>query len=63
MYGSTAWDTPKYWSQYNVLSLRTQKAIEYMDILNEKIYNKYKDLEVEIDDKGNIIKWIGQINR
>ncbi|EMA8670800.1 hypothetical protein U5Y38_000466 [Campylobacter coli] len=26
-------------------------------------YNKYKDLEVEIDDKGNIIRWIGKINR
>ena len=63
MYGSTSWDTPRYWSQYNVLLVRTQKAIDCMDILDGKIYHKYKDLEVEIDDKGNIIKWIGQINR
>ncbi|EIB18168.1 hypothetical protein cje100_07866, partial [Campylobacter jejuni subsp. jejuni LMG 23216] len=26
-------------------------------------YNKYKDLEVEIDDKGNVLRWIGEINR
>ena len=63
MYGSTSWDTPRYWSQYNVLLVRTQKAIDCMDILDGKIYHKYKDLEVEIDDKGNIIRWIGKINR
>ena len=28
-----------------------------------EFYNKYKDLEVEIDDKGNIVRWIGEINR
>ena len=33
------------------------------EILAPKFYNKYKDLEVEIDDKGNVLRWIGEINR
>ena len=59
-----SWDTPKYWSQYNIWVTRTQKGTKYFDeILSPRFYNKYKDLEVEIDDKGNVIRWIGQINR
>ena len=63
MFSSTSWDTPKYWSQYNIWVARTPKGTKYFnEILSPKFYNKYKDLEVEIDDKGNIIRWIGQIN-
>ena len=59
-----SWDTPKYWSQYNIWVARTPKGTQYFDeILSPRFYNKYKDLEVEIDDKGNVIRWIGQINR
>ena len=58
------WDTPKYWSEYNILVARTPKGTKYFDeILSPRFYNKYKDLEVEIDSKGNVIRWIGQINR
>lgn len=64
MYSPTSWDTnPKYWSQFNILVARTQKIMEYKEILAKKIYNKFKDLEVEIDDKVNIIRWIGEIKR
>lgn len=59
-----SWDTPKYWSEYNILVARTPKGTKYFDeILSPRFYNKYKDLEVEIDSKGNIVRWIGQINR
>ena len=62
--GFASWDNPKYWSQYNILTARTPKGTKYFNkILSPKFYNKYKDLEVEIDDKGNIIKWIGKINK
>ncbi|TLD89284.1 hypothetical protein [Helicobacter sp. MIT 05-5294] len=62
--GDTSWDTPKYWSQYNIWVARTPKGTKYYnEILAPRFYNKYKDLEVEIDNKGNIIRWIGEINR
>ena len=32
-------------------------------ILQPRLYNKYKDLSVELDDNYNIIRWIGHINR
>ena len=60
----TSWDTPQYYSQYNVLVVRTEEGIQYLEeILAPRFYNKYKDLEVEIDDKGNIVRWIGEVNR
>ena len=59
-----SWDTPKYWSEYNILVARTPKGDKYFnEILSPRFYNKYKDLEVEIDSKGNIVRWIGEINR
>ncbi|TLD80015.1 hypothetical protein LS70_009490, partial [Helicobacter sp. MIT 11-5569] len=62
--GDTSWDTPQYWLQYNIWVARTEKGTKYYnEILSPRFYNKYKDLEVEIDDKGNIIRWIGKINR
>lgn len=58
------WDTPQYWDMYTFWVARTPKGTQYFDeILAPRFYNKYKDLEVEIDDKGNVIRWIGQINR
>ncbi|OBV29572.1 hypothetical protein BKN38_04000 [Helicobacter sp. CLO-3] len=64
MFGETSWDTPKYWSQYNIWVARTKKGSKYLEeILEPRFYNKYKDLSVEIDDNGNIIRWIGGINR
>ncbi|MGI7165693.1 hypothetical protein ACNGDN_09280, partial [Campylobacter coli] len=55
---------PQYWSQYNIWIATTLKGTKYFqEILAPKFYNKYKDLEVEIDDKGNVLRWIGEINR
>ena len=60
----STWDTPQYWDRYRFWVARTPKGTKYFDeILSPRFYNKYKDLEVEIDDKGNVIRWIGQINR
>ncbi|ECR2094527.1 hypothetical protein F0O47_08390 [Campylobacter jejuni] len=62
--GNVSWDTPQYWSQYNIWIATTPKGTNYFqEILAPKFYNKYKDLEVEIDDKGNVLRWIGEINR
>ncbi|TLD79346.1 hypothetical protein LS81_010665 [Helicobacter trogontum] len=58
------WDTPQYWDSYRFWVARTPKGDEYFEkVLAPRFYEKYKDLEVEIDDKGNIVHWIGQINR
>ncbi|WP_144673027.1 hypothetical protein [Campylobacter jejuni] len=62
--GDVSWDAPQYWSQYNIWIATTPKGTKYFqEILTPKFYNKYKDLEIEIDDKGNIIRWIGEINK
>ncbi|TLD85750.1 hypothetical protein [Helicobacter sp. MIT 05-5294] len=64
MYSRTSWDTPKYWSQYNIWATITPKGKRYLyDILQPRIHDKYKDLEVEVDNKGHILRWFGQINR
>ena len=61
---NTSWDTPNKWSKYNINVMPTPKGTKYFnEILAPRFYNKYKDLEVEIDYKGNIIQWIGKINR
>ena len=58
------WDTPQYWDMYTFWVARTPKGNKYFDeILAPRFYNKYKDLEVEIDSKGNIVRWIGEIHR
>ena len=63
-YINSTWNTPKYWDMEHFWVARTPKGTKYFnEILSPKFYNKYKDLEVEIDDKGNIIRWIGKINR
>ena len=63
-YRNAGWDTPQYWDMYTFWVARTPKGTQYFDeILAPRFYNKYKELEVEIDDKGNVIRWIGKINR
>ena len=63
-YRNADWNTPQYWDRYRFWVARTPKGTKYFnEILAPRFYNKYKDLEVEIDDKGNVIRWIGQINR
>ncbi|TLD84985.1 hypothetical protein [Helicobacter sp. MIT 05-5294] len=58
------WKNSKNWNMYNIDCIRTEKGDKYYnEILAPRFYNKYKDLEVEIDKKGNIIRWIGEINR
>ena len=60
----TSWENPTQWSKYNINATITLQGTKYFnEILAPRFYNKYKDLEVEIDEKGNIIKWIGKINR
>lgn len=62
-FGAVSWDNPEFWSAYNVFTVAVKKGIDYFENeLAPRIYNKYKDLEVEIDDDYNIIKWIGHIN-
>ena len=63
-YVYSTYDTPQYWDMYRFWVAQTEKGTKYFnEILAPRFYNKYKDLEVEIDEKGNIIKWIGKINR
>ncbi|GAB0174040.1 hypothetical protein NHP164001_20630 [Helicobacter trogontum] len=63
-YRNADWDTPQYWDRDRFWVARTPKGNEYFEkVLAPRFYNKYKDLEVEIDSKGNIIRWIGEINR
>ena len=61
---NTSWNAPSKWSRYNINVTITPKGTKYFnEILSPRFYEKYKDLEVEIDDKGNIVKWIGEIKR
>ena len=63
-YVNSTWNTPQYWDKYRFWVATTERGEKYFnESLSPKFYNKYKDLEVEIDDKGNIIKWIGKINK
>ena len=63
-YVYSTYDTPQYWDMYRFWVAQTEKGTKYFnEILAPRFYNKYKDLSVEIDSKGNIIKWIGKINR
>ena len=63
-YRNADWNTTQYWDMYTFWVARTPKGDEYLEkVLAPRFYNKYKDLEVEIDSKGNIIRWIGRINR
>ena len=58
------WDTPQYWDRYRFWVMTTPKGEKYFnEILAPRFYNKYKDLSVEIDSEGNIIRWIGEIKR
>ena len=60
----TTWDKPHHWSYLNTWIGITEKGIEYYEKdLQPRLYNKYKDLSVELDDNYNIIRWIGHINR
>lgn len=63
-YVYSTWQTPQYWDRYRFWVIATPKGEKYFnEILAPRFYNKYKDLEVEIDDKGNIVRWIGKINK
>ena len=58
------WDNPNNWNYLNISCIITPKGdTYYKEVLKPRFYNKYKDLEVEIDSKGNIVRWIGRINR
>ena len=56
LYSCTSWDKPDDWSQYNILVAVTEKGKKYLnEILAPKFYEKYKDVEIYLDDEGNII--------
>ena len=58
------WNNPTDWNSWDINVFRTPKGTKYFnEILSPRFYNKYKDLEVEIDEQGNIIRWIGEIKR
>ena len=58
------WDNLQNLESWDIGVFRTPKGTKYFnEILSPRFYNKYKDLQVEIDFKGNIIRWIGRINR
>jgi len=63
-YVYSTWDTPQFWDKYTFWVARTEKGTQYFnEILAPRFYEKYKDLSVEIDSNGNIVRWIGKINR
>ena len=56
LYSCTSWDKPDDWSQYNILVALTPKGKQYLnETLAPKFYEKYKDVEIYLDDEGNII--------
>ena len=56
LYSCTSWDKPNDWSQYNILVAVTEKGKKYLnEILAPKFYEKYKDVEIYLDDEGDII--------
>lgn len=64
IYGKTLWITPQFWSYCNICVIITDKGKKYYEnTLLPNIYNKYKDLSVEIDNNYNIIRWIGHMNK
>ncbi|WP_233712897.1 MULTISPECIES: hypothetical protein [unclassified Helicobacter] len=63
-YSKILWSNFKDWNSWDIGVSLTKKGSKYLEeILEPRFYNKYKDLSVEIDDNGNIIRWIGEINR
>ena len=60
----TTWEKPHHWSSHNTWIGITKKGREYYEKdLQPRLYNKYKDLSVELDNNYNIVNWIGHINR
>ena len=46
-----------------MFTVATKKGMDYFEKeLAPRIYQKYKDLEVEVDDNYNVIRWIGHVN-
>ena len=56
LYSCTSWDKPDDWSGKNIVVAVTEKGKKYLnEILAPKFYEKYKDVEIYLDDEGNII--------
>ena len=55
-YFATSWDKPEDWSGKNIVVAVTEKGKKYLnEILAPKFYEKYKDVEIYLDNEGNII--------
>ena len=55
-YFATSWDKPEDWSGKNIVVALTPKGKQYLsETLAPKFYEKYKDVEIYLDDEGNII--------
>ena len=56
LYSCTSWDKPEDWSGKNIVVAVTEKGKLYLsETLAPKFYEKYKDVEIYLDDEGNII--------
>ena len=54
-YFATSWDKPEDWSGKNIVVALTPKGKQYLnETLAPKFYEKYKDVEIYLDDEGNI---------
>ena len=54
------WEEPNRWCHHNVYMFITECGKKYYDeILIPSLYNKYKHIEVDIDEEGNVTKWYG----
>ena len=54
------WEEPNRWCHHNMYMFITECGKKYYDeILIPSLYNKYKHIEVDTDEEGNVTKWYG----
>jgi len=54
------WEEPNRWCHHNMYMFITECGKKYYDeILIPSLCNKYKHIEVDIDEEGNVTKWYG----
>ncbi|WP_297879839.1 hypothetical protein [uncultured Campylobacter sp.] len=57
---SAFWEKPNRWCHHNMYMFITECGKKYYDeILIPSLYNKYKHIEVDTDEEGNVTKWYG----
>ena len=54
------WEEPNRWHHHNMYMFITECGKKYYDeILIPSLYNKYKHIEVDTDEEGNVTRWYG----